>query len=35
MTKATSRGTKSLLLSLAELKSHGSLRAVALWQKEI
>lgn len=28
--KATSRGTKSLLLPLAELKSDGSLRAVVL-----
>lgn len=32
-TKATSRGTKSLLLPLAELKSDGSLRAVALRHK--
>lgn len=34
-TKATSRGTKSLLLPLAELKSDGSLRAVTLRHKYI
>lgn len=32
--KATSRGTKSLLLPLAELKSDGSLRAVLLGAKK-